>query len=114
MSTLSGVARVNVTVLLARRRAVAMDEVMSAMDDDGTQFTAMMVELQIDVRHRSIQRAGVDGRHPVRMIRSLSGWRVRERLRVGWVLFIGRVMSVECLNGLVDRKKLSGGPEVVW
>ena len=60
-----------------------MDEVMSVMDDDGISFVAMTVESRIVVRHRGIQPAGVDGRHPVRMMRSLSGWIVRERPRVG-------------------------------
>ena len=83
MSALSGVERVNVIVSSVQRRATAMDEVMFAMDDDGTSFNAMTVESQIVVLHLGIRLAGVEGRHPVRMIRSLSGWRVRERPRVG-------------------------------
>ena len=39
---------------------------------------------------------------------------MRERPRVGWVTFIGRVMSVECPNGFVERKKSLGAPEIVW
>ena len=103
-----------VTVLSERSQAAAMNEVMSAMEDDGTLFIAMTVESRIVVLHRGIQPAGVDGRHPVRMMRLLSGWRLRERPRVGWVPFIGRVMSVECLNGFVERKKSLGAKEVVW
>ena len=73
MSTLSGVARVNVIVSLAQRRAAAMDEVMSAMDDPGTSFNAMTVESRIVVLHVGIWSAGVEGRHPIIMMRSLPG-----------------------------------------
>ena len=73
MFTLSGVARVNVIISSARRRAVVMDEVRAAMDDVGTSFNAMTVESLIVVRHLGIRLAGVEGRHHVRMMRSLSG-----------------------------------------
>ena len=73
MSTFSGVARVKVTVLSARRQAAAMNEMISAMDNDDTSFVAITVESQIVVYHHGIRLAGVDGRHSVRMMRSLSG-----------------------------------------
>ena len=91
-----------------------MDEFTSAMDKVGISLMAMTVESRIVVRHRGMRPAGVDGRQLDKIMRSLSGWIVRERLRVGWFPLTGIVISVEFLNGLVESTKLLGGPVVVW
>ena len=50
-----------------------MDKVTAEMDDVGTSLTAMTVESRIVVYHLGIRPAGVEGRQPDRMMRSLSG-----------------------------------------
>ena len=74
MLTRSGVARVMEMDVSCLRRAAAIEDWISVMEDVGTLLTAITVESRRVERHLGIRPAGVDGRHSFRMTLSLSGW----------------------------------------